>query len=192
LTGEILGRDPAGVQGALEGLAAHLDASGGGIDAQDRGHGAADKAEMHARIAGGGVRRDVLIALDEADLIAWLHVLGMGEWGRGQQHEYQQMPQGTHHGLPPGDEHLRRMWPAPETRAHSPPVRRTELRSMSSQVQALRRLCCESEDGCGWISWVYSSAVIIPLSTKTLANWFTSTIDRAGGVGLQWTSGGIV
>jgi hypothetical protein len=79
LAGEIPGRDPAGVLGALKGLAPHLDPAGGGIDVQDRGCGAADKAQVHAAVAWGGMRRDVLVPVDQADLIAWPQVLGRDE-----------------------------------------------------------------------------------------------------------------
>jgi hypothetical protein len=45
------------------------------MHAQDRGLGAAHEAQVHAAVAGGGVRRDVLVPLDEADLIPRLYVL---------------------------------------------------------------------------------------------------------------------
>jgi hypothetical protein len=71
----VAGRDPAGILGALQRLAAHLDPAGGGMHAQDRGLGAAHEAQVHAAVSGGGVRRDVLVPLDEADLIPRLYVL---------------------------------------------------------------------------------------------------------------------
>jgi hypothetical protein len=63
---------------------------------------------------------------------------------------------------------------------------------MSSQVHALARPWWEGEDACGWGSGVDAGGVIIPVSASTLATWLTSTIDRSGGVGVQWASGGIV
>jgi hypothetical protein len=74
----VAGRDPAGILGALQRLAAHLDPAGGGMHAQDRGLGATHEAQVYAAVAGGGVRRDVLVACDEAHLIAGPHGLGVG------------------------------------------------------------------------------------------------------------------
>lgn len=48
------------------------------MHAQDRGLGATHEAQVYAAVAGGGVRRDVLVACDEAHLIAGPHGLGVG------------------------------------------------------------------------------------------------------------------
>ena len=45
---------------------------------------AADEAQVHTGVAGGRVRRDVLLAGNEADLIARLHLSGCGERDPGQ------------------------------------------------------------------------------------------------------------
>jgi hypothetical protein len=77
--------DPARIEGALHGLAAHFNPAGGGIGGQDGSLGAADQAQRHAGITGGGMRRDVLVPLDEANLIAGPHLRGDGARGRGQE-----------------------------------------------------------------------------------------------------------
>jgi hypothetical protein len=55
---------------------------------------------MHVRIAWGGVCRDVLVPLDEADPIPWLHILGVGERGRNKEQEHQHTHRAAH-GCPP-------------------------------------------------------------------------------------------
>ena len=52
------------------------------------------------------MRRDVLVPLDQADLIAWPQVRGVGECGGGEEEERQHTRKVTHHGLPPDYEHL--------------------------------------------------------------------------------------
>jgi hypothetical protein len=57
---------------------------------------------MYAAIAGGRMRQDVLVPLDEAHLIAWPDVLGLGECVRGQEQQHQQTHHTPHGGPPSG------------------------------------------------------------------------------------------
>jgi hypothetical protein len=72
--GNVLARNPAGLLGALEGLAAHFHPSGRRVEAQHRRLGATHEAEVDLRIPRRGMRRNVPVPLLQTDEITRLHL----------------------------------------------------------------------------------------------------------------------
>jgi hypothetical protein len=87
---------------------------------------------MHAALGGGRMRRDGLLARDEADLIAGPHVRGGGDRGCGQEQKRQQTHRTAQGDPPAGDASLWRVtvWHPPTGLGRAPSYRDARLISL--------------------------------------------------------------